>query len=75
MQNEFRLALSVLLGTSILISGIWLFTGIKQYHFMVLWQSRERERERYDDYVKEKNKSDKEIAPRLGQISKRKVPI
>jgi hypothetical protein len=60
IENEFGLVLSILLGTVITISGIWLFTGIKQYHSMALWQSR------YDDYVREKNKMDNEIVARFG---------
>src|SRR5919109_2913110 len=59
IENEFGLVLSVLLGAVITISGIWLFTGIKQYRSMALWRSR------YDDYVREKNKMDKEIASRF----------
>jgi hypothetical protein len=60
IENEFGLVLSVLLGAVITISGIWLFTGIKQYRSMALWRSR------YDDYVKEKSKIDNEIAARFG---------
>jgi hypothetical protein len=59
IENVFGSVLSVLLGAVITISGIWLFTGIKQYRSMALWRSR------YDDYVKEKNKMDKEIASRF----------
>ena len=60
IENEFGLVLSILLGAVITISGIWLFTGIKQYHYMALWRSR------YNDYVREKNKMDNEIVARFG---------
>ena len=61
MQSEFGLVLCIFLGSVITISGIWFFTGIKQYRSIAaLWQSR------YNEYVKEKNKIDKEIASRFG---------
>lgn len=60
IENEFGLVLSILLGAIIMISSIWLFTGIKQYRSMELWQSR------YDDYVKEKDNMDNKIAARFG---------
>jgi hypothetical protein len=60
MQSDFGLILCIFLGTVITISGIWLYTGIKQYYSITFWQSR------YSDYVKEKNKIDNEIASRFG---------
>jgi hypothetical protein len=61
MQSEFGLVLCIFLGAVITISAIWLFTGIKQYRSIAaLWQSR------YNEYVKEKNKIDKEIAAQFG---------
>ena len=60
MQSEFGLVLCIFLGAVIMISGIWLFTVIRQYRSIALWQNR------YDDYVKEKNKLDKEIVARFG---------
>ncbi len=60
MQSDFGLVLSIFLRAVITISGIWLYTGIKQYYSIALWQTR------HDDYTKEKNKIDKEIASRFG---------
>ena len=60
MQSEFGLILCLFLGAVITISGIWLFTGIRQYYSISLWQTR------YDDYAKEKDKIDSEIASRFG---------
>ena len=60
MQSDFGLVLSIFLGAVITISGIWLLIGIKQYSAMAFWQTR------YDDYAKEKNKIDKEIASQFG---------
>ena len=60
MQSDFGLILCIFLGTVTTISGIWLYTGIKQYYSITFWQSR------YSDYVKEKNKIDNEIASQFG---------
>ena len=45
-ENEFGLVLTVLLGAVIITSGIWLITGITQYHSMSQWKKR------YDEYQK-----------------------
>jgi hypothetical protein len=59
-ENEFGLVLSVLLGAVIIISGIWLFTGIRQYHSMSQWKNR------YEEYQREKEAIDKKIASQFG---------
>jgi ABC-type bacteriocin/lantibiotic exporter with double-glycine peptidase domain len=60
MDNEFGLVLSILLGAVILISGIWLFTGVKQYYAMRQWK------QRYKEYQIEKEAIDKKIASQFG---------
>jgi hypothetical protein len=59
-ENEFGLVLTVLLGAVIITSGIWLVTGIRQYHSMSQWKKR------YDEYLREKEAIDKKIASQLG---------
>lgn len=60
IENEFGFVLSILLGAIIIISGIWLFTGIRQYRSMSVWK------DRYKEYVKEKEDMDRKIAARFG---------
>lgn len=60
IENEFGLVLSVLLAAVILISAIWLATGIRQYRSMSSWK------ERYDDYARGKEEMDKKIASQFG---------
>jgi hypothetical protein len=60
IENEFGLVLSILLAAVILVSGIWLATGIKQYRSMSHWEKR------YSEYSKEKNEIDKKIAAKFG---------
>lgn len=60
IENEFGLVLSIMLGAIIIISGIWLFTGVRQYRSMNTWKGR------YKEYVKEKEDLDKKIASRFG---------
>jgi hypothetical protein len=60
IENEFGLALGVLLGAVIIISTIWLTTGIRQYRSMSSWK------DRYDDYVRGKEEMDKKIASQFG---------
>ena len=60
IENEFGLALSILLGSVIMISGIWLFTGVREYRSMRVWK------ERYNEYEKEKEDLDRKIASRFG---------
>ena len=59
-ENEFGLVLTVLLGAVIITSGIWLFTGIRQYHSMNQWKKR------YDEYLREKEAIDRKIASQFG---------
>ena len=56
IENEFGLILSVLLGAVILISAIWLVTGIRQYRSMSAWKGR------YNEYSRQKEEMDKKIA-------------
>jgi hypothetical protein len=58
--NDFGLILSILLGAVIIISGIWLFTGIKQHYAMRRWKYR------YEEYQREKKAIDEKIASQFG---------
>jgi hypothetical protein len=58
--NQFGLVLSILLGAVIIISAIWLFTGIKQYYAMRRWK------QRYEEYQREKKAIDEKIASQFG---------
>ena len=60
IENDFGLVLIILLGAVIMISGIWLFTGIKQYRSMSTWKSR------YDQYSQQKEEMDRKIADQFG---------
>lgn len=60
IENDFGFVLIILLGAVIIISGIWLFTGIKQYRSMSTWKNR------YDEYSHEKEEIDKKIAAQFG---------
>ena len=60
IENDFGLVLIILLGAVIMISGIWLFTGIKQYRSMSTWKSR------YDEYSQQKEEIDRKIADQFG---------
>src|ERR671910_424214 len=59
-ENEFGLVLTVLLGAVIIISGIWLVTGIRQYYSMSQWKKR------YEEYMREKEAIDRKIASQFG---------
>lgn len=59
-ESEFGLVLSILLGAVIIISGIWLVAGIRQYRSMSVWKGR------YREYEKEKEEIDRKIAARFG---------
>lgn len=54
-KDEFGLFLSILLGSIIVISGIWLYTGIRQYRSLSPWKKR------YDEYLKKKNELDSSL--------------
>lgn len=60
IENDFGLVLIILLGAVIMISGIWLFTGIKQYRSMSTWKGR------YDQYSQKKEEIDRKIADQFG---------
>ena len=60
IENEFGLVLSVLLGAVIVISSIWLITGIRQYRSLSSWNNR------YKEYIEEKQKLDKMIESQYG---------
>ena len=60
IENEFGLVLTVLLSAVILISSIWLTTGIRQYRSLSSWNSR------YKEYIEEKQKIDKMIESKYG---------
>ncbi len=59
-ENEFGLVLTVLLGAVIITSGIWLFTGLRQYYSMSQWKKR------YEEYQREKEAIDRKIASQFG---------
>ncbi len=54
-KDEFGLFLSILLGSIIVISGIWLYTGIRQYISLSPWNKR------YAEYLKKKNELDSSL--------------
>lgn len=60
IENEFGLVLSLLLGEVIIISSIWLITGIRQYFLINSWKKR------YNEYLKEKQEMDRIIASEYG---------
>ena len=60
IENEFGLVLTVLLSAVILISLIWLITGIRQYRSLSSWNNR------YKEYNEEKQKIDKMIESKYG---------
>jgi len=59
-ENEFGLILTVLLGAVIIILGVWLVTGIRQYYSMSQWKKR------YEEYQREKEAIDRKIASQFG---------
>jgi hypothetical protein len=59
-EDEFGFVLSILLGAVIMISAIWLVTGIKEYRSMSTWKGR------YAQYMKEKEELDRKIASQFG---------
>ena len=60
IENEFGLVLSILLGAVLIISSIWLVSGIRQYKSMSSWSKR------YKEYKKEKQDMDRKIAIEYG---------
>ena len=60
IENEFGLVLSILLMAILIISSIWLVSGIRQYRSINSWS------ERYNAYKKEKEDMDRKIASQYG---------
>lgn len=60
IENEFGLILGILLGAVIIISSIWLVTGIRQYRLVNSWNKR------YYEYMKDKDEIDRKIASQYG---------
>jgi hypothetical protein len=60
IENEFGSVLSVLLGSVIVISCIWLYAGIKQYRKIGSWNKR------YEDFVAEKEQMDRQLESKYG---------
>ena len=60
IENEFGLVLAALLSAVIVISAIWLITGIRQYRSLSSWNNR------YKEYVEDKQKIDKMIESQYG---------
>ena len=60
IENEFGLVLSILLGAVLIISSIWLVSGIRQYKSVSSWSKR------YNEYKMEKEDMDRKIAVQYG---------
>jgi hypothetical protein len=60
IENEFGTVLSILLGSVIIISSIWLYAGIRQYRKIGSWNSR------YNAYIKEKKEINRKISAQFG---------
>jgi hypothetical protein len=60
IENEFGLVLSILLIAVLIISSIWLVSGIRQYKSINSWNKR------YREYKKEKEDFDRKIASQYG---------
>jgi hypothetical protein len=60
IENEFGTVLSILLGSVVTISCIWLYAGIKQYRKIGSWSSR------YDEYINEKREINRKLSSQFG---------
>lgn len=60
IENEFGTVLSILLGSVITISCIWLYAGIRQYKKIGSWNSR------YKAYLNEKREINRKISSQFG---------
>jgi hypothetical protein len=60
IENEFGTVLSILLGSVVAISCIWLYAGIKQYRKIGSWSSR------YDEYINEKREINRKLSSQFG---------
>lgn len=56
IENEFGLILSILLGSVIVISSLWLIAGIRQYRSVGSWNKK------YKAYQRDKQELDQKIA-------------
>jgi hypothetical protein len=61
IENEFGIVLSVLLGSIIIISSIWLVVGIRQYQLIGSWNKR------YGNYIRQKQEIDRSIASQYSE--------
>ena len=59
-EDEFGLALIILLGLVIAISSFWIFGGLRQYRMISTWNKR------YDTYLMNKEEIRKKIASQFG---------
>jgi hypothetical protein len=59
-EDEFGLALIILLGLVIAISSIWIFAGLRQYRMVSTWNKR------YDNYIIDKEEIHRAIASEFG---------
>ncbi|HEY5631565.1 MAG TPA: hypothetical protein VI278_04660 [Nitrososphaeraceae archaeon] len=60
VEDEFGFILSILLGAVIIISSIWIVTGIRQYRLVDSWNKR------YNEYINDKEEIDRKIVSRYG---------
>ncbi|MBV9178014.1 MAG: hypothetical protein JO327_02865 [Nitrososphaeraceae archaeon] len=60
VEDEFGFILSILLGAVIIISSIWIITGIRQYRLVDSWNKR------YNEYINNKEEIDRKIISRYG---------
>ena len=60
VEDEFGFILSILLGAVIIISSIWIVTGIRQYRLVDSWNKR------YNEYINYKEEIDRKIVSRYG---------
>jgi uncharacterized membrane protein (DUF106 family) len=60
VEDEFGFILSILLSAVIIISSIWIVTGIRQYRLVDSWNKR------YNEYINDKEKIDRKIVSRYG---------
>ncbi|HET7391396.1 MAG TPA: hypothetical protein VFJ51_11275 [Nitrososphaeraceae archaeon] len=60
VEDEFGFILSILLGAVIIISSIWIVTGIRQYRLVDSWNKR------YNEYINDKEELDRNIVSRYG---------
>ena len=60
IENEFGFVLSILLGSVLIISSVWLVSGIRQYKSISSWSKR------YNEYKREKEDMDMKIASQYG---------